>query len=1533
MIKNKILKRIGAGFLSGLCAFSMLGSSFSDSFTAKAESIKEPSFPSVDTVVAQAATLLGTRYGYGFKGYSGVYYKGSYSPLSEEWIREQGIDCSGLIYYTLTHLGYSTSGFSWNNPVPVDTMHWLTLNDNCTVTYGGVTSKIDVEKENIATSKRPYWECADGSTITPGSLVIAKNNYGEDHSWIYMGEFDNRNEVVNYLKNIGVRESLINKNTVGDGNGDGGRHWRIEASGSEGVVINNKTDGKSASALNMFGFRITPRDVSFEIDKYATDGTLVGRSSVDGSSAVYGIYSDKTCKNKVAELTIGAKGNGAVKLPNGTYYAKELKAPAGYALDNTVYSIKPGKNVVTEDFKYGKIIINKTAEDGIIGGREFKVTWSENGKTKSKTARTDDSGVAKFANLKIYDLANGKPISYNVSEINVETRYETPKAQNVTLTDGDADFTVVTKFKNETKKGSIRINKQSEDNQNGDRTFVITGNGQTYTIKTASNGIAELTDIHVYDKNNNKITYTISEKDVPVRYVTPANQTATLTADKTTTKVFENKLKKFTAEVTKVDRETEHPQGDATLQGAVYGIYKNGELVDQYTTDKNGHFKTKEYPCGNYTIKEIKPSMGYTLDTTEYNVGAEEKNYTSEHNTVEMKVFESPIKGDFSLLKHSDKDDNVIENLEAGAEFDVYLKSAGSYDNASDTERDHLVTDLSGQAKSKKLPYGVYILHQTRTVNDAEMTDDIEINISKNDQSYEYTLNNKPFESYVKIVKRDAESGNNIALAGAGFEIYNSADEKIVLGSTSVYYTNDEGYLITPKMLGYGSYKLVEVKAPEGYVLDSTPVEFSVNRANSSKENAVTVVIVDKSDAPQKGRISVHKQGDIFSGVTSLGTALSQDEDGAVYEEGYTTYTPCFDTGYLEGAEFEITAAEDIITPDGTVHAKAGDLVCKMTTDENGFAQSNLLYLGKYNITETKAPYGYVNNNETKTAELTYAGQYVDVCSTADTSFINDYQGVNIHLTKFMEHDSIYNIDGNEDASRVEFGLFADEEIVSRSGAAIPKDGLISVASVGEDMTAHFNAKLPFGRYYVQEISTDEKYIISGEKHIVTFEYTGHDNNTVDIDAGEFVNDLKRGSVQGIKVNELDEPLADALFGLFSADCEFFDRDNAIETARSDENGHFSITGIPYGSYILAEIASPDGYVLSNERYGVLIDEDGDEVFITAVNKETELQISKRDIYGNELSGAEMQILDSEGIVFDKWISDGTEHIVSGIPAGSYVLHETAAPVGFVIAADIAFTIDEYNKVTVEDISALASDENGIPAIIMTDNSTKVEFTKTDITGERELEGAKLQVIDKDGNIIDEWISSNISHVIEGMLIAGEEYILHEEISPEGYVTAEDITFTVSEDGKMDKVTMKDDTTKVRISKRDITTDEELPGATLIIMDENGNTVEEWVSTNEGHFIEGKLVAGKIYTLREITAPDGYEVANDVQFTVNEDGSVTEVVMYDKKKSSPKIPSSPNPHTGSIYGNSLINKSLAAMAVCVLIMVITKKKNKKEDDE
>ena len=649
-IKSKILKKLSAGFMAGLCAFSMLGSTMSGVITANAASTstENSAFPSADMVIAKAATLLGSPYTFGNKGYWYAYNQGQYTPLSVQTINNLGIDCSGLVYYTLTQLGYKTSGFSWNNPVPVDTDHWLTVNDNCTISYGGKTSKVDVEKKNIKTTDRPYWECSNGSTITPGSVVVAQNPYGEDHAWIYMGEFNSRSDVVSYLKSIGVSESLINSKTVGDGKGDGGKHWRIEANGSEGVVINNKTDGKTATAMNMSAFRITKTDVTFEIDKYNTNGDLVGKSSVDNSTAVYGIYHDKSCKNKVAEIKIGSNGKGSVKLPNKTYYAKELKAPTGYSVDPTVYTIKAGKNKVKEDYETGTIKINKTAEDGIISGREFNISYTYNGKSLTETAKTNAKGIATLDDLKVYDMSTGKAITYTVSEINVDTRYETPKAKNVKLTDGDVDLTVNVKFNNELKTGSIKINKQSEDNQNGDRTFTITGGGETYTLTTANDGTAIIANIPVYDSSNQPITYTISEKDVPVRYVVPADQTATLTADATVNVNFENKLKKFTAEITKKDSENITAQGDATLAGATYGLYHDGNRVATYTTDENGHFITDEFVCGNYTLQELTPSQGYQLNDEIYAVGAEPQNYKVEVNPIALAVTEDVVKGKVS---------------------------------------------------------------------------------------------------------------------------------------------------------------------------------------------------------------------------------------------------------------------------------------------------------------------------------------------------------------------------------------------------------------------------------------------------------------------------------------------------------------------------------------------------------------------------------------------------------------------------------------------------------------------------------------------------------------------------------------------------------------------------------------------------------------------------------------------------------------------------------------------------------------------
>ena len=1028
--KSKILRKLSAGLMAGLCAFSMLGSSVSGAITANAASTstENSAFPSSDTVIAKAATLLGSPYTFGNKGYWYAYNQGQYTPLSVRTINNLGIDCSGLVYYTLTQLGYKTSGFSWNNPVPVDTDHWLSVNDNCTISYGGKTSKIDVEKKNIKTTDRPYWECSDGSTITPGSVVVAQNPYGEDHAWIYMGEFNSRNEVVSYLKSIGVSESLINSKTVGDGKGAGGRHWRIEANGSEGVVINNKTDGKTATVMNMSAFRITSKDVKFTITKvYKADNTVKinGISPIDGSQAIYGVYTDKACKNKAGEIKIDKNGSGSIELPNKQYYVKEIKAPTGYSLSTEVFALNANENVnVTEDYLKGNIIINKTAEDGIIGQREFRVTWTQNGKSHSKTAKTNSSGIAEFKGLNVYDLTSKKAISYTISEINVDTRYETPKAKNVKLTDGDVDLTVNVKFNNELKTGSIKINKQSEDNQNGGREFTVTGNGKTYSIKTGSDGVAILSDIPVYDSNNQKIVYTISEKNVPIKYVVPASQTVTLTADETTSVTFENVLKKFTLEVTKKDSEKAEKQGDASLAGAVYGVFKDSVLIDEYTTDENGYFKTKEYVCGNYTVQEISPSEGYLLDKTVYSVGAEAENYSIEHNPISMTVTEEVIKGNIAIIKHSDDGSTQIETPEVGAEFEVYLKSSDSYEAAKDSEKDYLVCDENGYAATKKLPYGIYVVHQTKGWESTEYMEDFEVVISENEKEYFYLLNDAVKKSFVKIVKKDAETGNVIPVSGIGFKVWDCANseyvsQKIYYPSEMIldeFYTDESGSLMLPNELAYGDYELHEVQSAEGYVLDKNPVPFTI-------DGSVETVVVEKTNTAQKGRISVQKTGDIFTTVATASSAYTDENCETIVNP--TTYTPVFASGNLSGAVFQIIAVEDIVTLDGTIRANAGDVVAEITTDENGYAETDLLYLGKYEVREITAPDGYALNAESQFVELTYAGQEIAVRDTVNTSFVNDYQGVEISLSKVMEKDELFNIGNSDEYTRVRFGLFA----------------------------------------------------------------------------------------------------------------------------------------------------------------------------------------------------------------------------------------------------------------------------------------------------------------------------------------------------------------------------------------------------------------------------------------------------------------------------------------------------------------------------
>ena len=674
-----------------------------------------------------------------------------------------------------------------------------------------------------------------------------------------------------------------------------------------------------------------------------------------------------------------------------------------------------------------------------------------------------------------------------------------------------------------------------------------------------------------------------------------------------------------------------------------------------------------------------------------------------------MTVKEEVIKGKISLIKHSDDGTTQIETPEQGAEFEVYLKSAGSYKKANDSEKDHLVCDENGFDETKLLPYGIYIVHQTKGWENTEWMQDFEVVISANEKNYFYLVNDAVLTSLVKIVKKDAETGNIIPVSGIGFKVWDCQNEcyveqKINYPSEMVldiFYTDESGTLMLPCELVYGDYELHEVQTANGYVLDETPVPFTVD----GKEEVITV---EKLNTAQKGKISVRKTGDIFARVQRTSSAYT-DEAGNLIENP-ATYTPVFEIGNLAGAVFQVIASEDIITADGTVRAKAGDVVAELITDENGYAETDLLYLGKYEVKEIRAPYGYVLNSESQFVELVYAGQEIEVRDTVNAAFVNDYQKLEISLSKLMESDETFGIGTNEEYKNVRFGLFAGEEITAADGTEIPANGLISEIGLYENMKAVFSVKLPFAKYYVREISTDEHYILGDEKYSFDFKYS-EEAETVIIDCGEFENKLKRGTVKGLKVNENNEPLENAVFGLFKADCTELTEENTLMTAKSDDKGCFSFADIPFGEFAVREIKAPTGYILSDKVYQVNITEEGQVIEITVENKPITVEFSKRDTEGNELKGAKLRILDEKGNVIEEWISDGTNHIVTKLKAGKYVLTETAAPDGYEIATDISFEVFEEGSIKAGNTETVAVSKDGNPLIVMVDEAEIPQIT------------------------------------------------------------------------------------------------------------------------------------------------------------------------------------------------------------------------------
>lgn len=681
-------------------------------------------------------------------------------------------------------------------------------------------------------------------------------------------------------------------------------------------------------------------------------------------------------------------------------------------------------------------------------------------------------------------------------------------------------------------------------------------------------------------------------------------------------------------------------------------------MVDKYTTDKNGSFTTSYYVCGdNWTLKEIEPSEGYLLDETEYHIGAEAKKYTLENNSVSIGVTEDILKGKIAIIKHTDDGSTKIETPEKGAEFQVYLKSSGSYTKAKESERDTLTCDEYGFAETKELPYGTYTVHQTKGWNGTEFIADFDVFVNDNGKTYKYLINNASLESYVKIVKIDSETGKQIPYAGAGFQIYDPNDKLVTMTyaypevtTIDTFYTNSDGYLITPETLSYGKgYSVVEVQAPYGYILDSTPVYFDITAENTSEENGVTIVKTEKKNTPQKGTITVEKTGEIFSNVTAIGGGYTDENGNDVALP--TIYQPEYSVSGLSGAVFEIYADENITTPDGTVRYTKDTLVDAITTGEKGTATSKQLYLGKYRVVEKTAPNGFVLNRTVNHIALTYAGQNEKVTNTS-TSFTNDRQKVEIDLTKILEQDEKFNIGNNGEIRNVSFGLYADEDLKAANGTVIPKDGLLEIITCDKKGKANFTTDLPIGSYYVKEISTDNHYILSDKKYPVVFEYAGQDTATVRIsvnDGEPIENEIIYGTIKGLKIDrETGENIAGALFGMFKAEEKELSEKTAILTAESNEEGIFTFENVPYGEYIIRELKPAEGYLPNEENYTVTISENKEIIEITIENDKIPELGTTATIDGKKEVGA-TEVFTLEDVVEYKHLVPGKEYTVKGV--------------------------------------------------------------------------------------------------------------------------------------------------------------------------------------------------------------------------------------------------------------------------------------------
>ncbi len=1300
--------------------------------------------------------------------------------------------------------------------------------------------------------------------------------------------------------------------------------------------------------------------------KVSLGSAKIVKTSEDGN--VSGI--SFTITGNGVNKTVKTGSNGEIVIDNlspGTYTVTEQSISYYEPQQSKTVTVVSGQTAsvsFNNVLKRSDLKVIKTSEDNLNEGIKFRLYGTSLcGQKVDEYAVTDKKGVAMFENVLIGSR-------YTLEEVDTAEKYIIPDAQAVVI---EWNKVVNKSFENILKRGDLKVVKTAEDKLVEGLKFHLYGTSfsgikvDEYAT-TDKNGVAFFNDILIGSN------YTIEEVDTPIRYVIPESQSAVIEWNKVTEKSFENILKKWRADVFKLDSELADnnggcsgvpvkalsidsdemvenlggtygkTQGDATLGGAVYGVYKGETLVDTYTTDENGYFVTDYYVCDDdWSIREITPSEGYLLDPSIYHIDCSADNYDVELNTEYIDVYETIIRGKIAIIKHCDDGSTKIETPEEGAVFAVYLKSAGSYENAEENERAVIVCNEYGFAETGWLPYGTYIVEQIDGWEGKEMIPAFEVNVNADGETYRYLINNATFEAEIKIVKKDIETGNIIPAAGIGFKVRNTDTGEYVIQRVNyptpvdieVYYTDSTGKLMLPSPLPYGNYEIIEQNTCYGYVLDSEPVAFKV-------DGSTDLVTVVKSNIAQKGTITIEKTGEAFSSVC---------ETNGIYQ-------PVYEVQGLTGAVYEVIAAEDIATLDGTVRYTKGQVVATVTTGAGGKATTEPLYLGKFTIKEIAAPYGMVLNTEPVDVELIYAGENVKI-TTASTSFYNERQKVTIDLSKTLEKDNIFNIGNGDEITRVQFALYASEDMTAADGKAIPKDAIIEIAACDADGKISFITDLPIGaKVYVKEYATDSHYILSGTVYEVTFNYEGQDTDIVrkNINDGNAINnEMIRGSIVGKKLDEDGFAICGALFGLFAENETEFTEDTAILTCESNEIGIFHFENVPFGRWIVREIKSAPAFVLNENSYAVTVSDHEQVVeiiieneFITGTVKTTKVD---KEYPENTLSGAIFEIfVDVDGdqeynSEIDILVGEMTEgesgvYLLENLRYNGYFLHEKSAPEGFL--QDEGYYYFEIRNdgetVVVENEAGVGFVNQPIKGNVTT---TKVDEEYT----ENKLTGAVFHIYadaDKNGEFnaeMDTFVTAMNEtevgiYLAEGLRYGG--YFLFEEAAPEGFVKDDTYHyFEIRKDGETVIVenkagigfTNKPIVGDLELTKTDIADGKPLAGVGFRIKDADGNTVIEGY-TDENGIAKFTLRYGK-YTYTEFDPLEGY-VANtdEYPFEITKDGQIIKASVTNEKIPVPDIPQTgDNSNLGFWIGLGAI--ALGGLIATVIIAV----KRKKDDED